>query len=127
MRRLIAAVALAGFVAFAAAMPVHANGNMPGRASDMQEQIPQEARHMMQAEVEADRHAGEHQTEELPEGKQELNESSDEANNETRNSEMEGPPTEFPGNGKRRGPPAFVAEMIPSHVLDRAPVFVFGK
>lgn len=123
MRTLLLGLLAIGLVAGAAAMPSHANGNMPDQAMDrMQEHMPDEPRQMMQGpmnegEMPMDEDHESHEHEE-----EEHNESSEEVNNETE----ENRPEEFHGQGERQGPPAFVVKRIPGHVLDRVPAFVFG-
>lgn len=122
MKKILLALLAFGFVASAVAIPAHAQAN--GNAQDVQAQqsildvagVQDEGMEAMDEEVD-----------DTQENESEMNESegSDSEMNESRSVER-GPPQKSSEGPVKRGPPAFVQDLMPSHVLDRVPSFFWN-
>lgn len=117
MKKILLALLAFGFVASAVAIPAHAQAN--GNAQDVQAQqsIP---------DVEEVQDKGmEVMDEEVNESEMNESEGNDSEMNESRSVER-GPPERSSEGPVKRGPPAFVQDLMPAHVLDRVPSFFWN-
>ena len=118
MKKILLALLAFGFVASAVAIPAHAQAN--GNAQDVQAQqsIP---------DVEEVQDQGMEAMDEDEVNEAEMNESegSDSEMNESRSVER-GPPQKSMEGAVKRGPPAFVQDLMPRHVLERVPSFFWN-